>query len=129
MSVPSHLLVAVRNVEGVFQDYWEWYNFSENFRKSVAHFVDAIGPNAAVEAMKNACERMKDPEDATRYFCGICWERWRYSNLRSDDVPSFEPVPEPPKFEGYNPHPLTSLPPLPRPDVRQTAGRSEDAGE
>ena len=50
--------------------------FSERFRHDIEiKFVPKLSKRELIEAAKIAFYRMNNPEDATLYFCGVCWNK------------------------------------------------------
>jgi hypothetical protein len=74
-------MAIVRRVEEVFQRYFPSREFSDSFTDSVrVNFVASLAEDQIILAMTKAC--MKRPDhagDATKYFCGICWNMIRGS--------------------------------------------------
>lgn len=62
----------IDEVEYVFSSKFNRY-FSLRFRNSVRRFLSDMTVFELMDAMNNACSRIKDPESAVKYFCGICW--------------------------------------------------------
>lgn len=67
----------VDQIEAHFQAYFEDRQFTDSFRKSVADFLGKLPIDVVQDAMSMACQRMDNPSDATKYFCGICWNKVR----------------------------------------------------
>lgn len=68
---------AVDEVEQVFQTTFPKLVFAAKFRESVKMFIDRIGIDAVCWAMSRACGKCRNGDDATKYFCGICWGKIR----------------------------------------------------
>lgn len=63
----------IDDVESAFRVHFSEYSFSEKFRQSVRLFLQKLPPNLVVNYMHLACTRIPRQNDATKYFCGICW--------------------------------------------------------
>jgi hypothetical protein len=50
------------------------WTLSDDGRRSVGYFLDKLPPSEVDEAMRLACSR-KEPRQAFKYFCGICWKK------------------------------------------------------
>jgi hypothetical protein len=66
---------SIDEVEEAFKEYFSGYGFSPKFRQSVRSFLKSIPTHEAVDYMHMACSRIRRMDDATKYFCGICWKR------------------------------------------------------
>lgn len=64
----------IDEVENAFRDHFPGYTFSSKFRQSVRIFVQKMPAFQVVDAMHLACSRIRNMDDATKYFCGICWK-------------------------------------------------------
>lgn len=50
------------------------HNFTDSFRESVRlNFLDALSQEQLENAMHKACMKCRTPQDAVKYFCGMCW--------------------------------------------------------
>lgn len=67
----------VNKIERLFMDEFEGCTFTDNFKKSARTFVEKLPYPHVEEAMEIACSKIVDPEDAVKYFCGICWTKIR----------------------------------------------------
>lgn len=63
----------IDSVEAVFHHHYPALHFTDSFRKSVRRFIQMMPLDAIKDAMDSACRRIGKPEDAVKYFCGICW--------------------------------------------------------
>lgn len=62
----------------MFNKYFEGRELTELFlNKSVRGFLKQLPLSEVLEAMRLAGERINDPNEAVRYFCGICWKKIR----------------------------------------------------
>jgi hypothetical protein len=64
----------VNKIEAIFDDY-HGSTFTDKFKRSVRVFVEKLPITEVEEAINIACENVDEPEDVTRYFCGICWNK------------------------------------------------------
>lgn len=63
----------VDEINRVFQMAYPERQLSDSFRLSVSEFINELGVDQCVSAMHKACAKTRGPTDATKYFCGICW--------------------------------------------------------
>ena len=70
----------IEEVNEAFQIRYPERTLSDSFRVSVGQFIREIGLDECISAMHKACVRTKGPTDATKYFCGICWNIIRSRN-------------------------------------------------
>jgi len=73
--------IEMADVEDLFISFYENYSFSDSFRASVRRFLGKLPLIVVLDAMEIACYRGLAPEQALKYFCGICWRR-----IRGEDV-------------------------------------------
>jgi CRISPR/Cas system Type II protein with McrA/HNH and RuvC-like nuclease domain len=64
---------AIDQVQQVFRETYEDRQFTSTFRTSVRNFLAKLPQHIVDDAMSRACSRTQNANDATRYFCGICW--------------------------------------------------------
>lgn len=64
----------IDEVEEAFRIHFEGYSFTPKFRQSVRLFVQRLPAHHVVDYMHLACSRISNMQDATKYFCGICWK-------------------------------------------------------
>jgi len=62
-------------VEKQFQIYFENHRFTDNPKLSVRRFLDILDLHIILDCMDMACLRKDDPQQAWKYFCGICWNK------------------------------------------------------
>jgi hypothetical protein len=61
-------------ISTVFNQYYSDQSLTDNFIKSsLINILEKLPKEIAIEAMHKACSKIKDPENAVKYFCGICW--------------------------------------------------------
>lgn len=65
----------ISEVERVFQMAWPERQFTASFRISVGGFIRSLGVDDCIAAMHKACGKTASSSDATKYFCGICWNK------------------------------------------------------
>lgn len=68
----------IDEVEEAFQMSFPNQAFTETFRVSIERFFNDLTPFEIVDSMHKACAKCDDPQQATRYFCGICWNKIRW---------------------------------------------------
>lgn len=64
---------AVTAIEQVFQEYHSDRQFTAAFKTSVREFLEKLPFDVVEGAMHKACSAGRPSADATKYFCGICW--------------------------------------------------------
>lgn len=64
----------VNRVEEVFRDYGN-ASLRPNSRRSVKRFISKLGTVKVIEAAEMAFggKKQREPDDAFKYMCGICW--------------------------------------------------------
>lgn len=67
------------DAEAIFRQYFPGKEFTQGFRDKVRLlFVAYLPADDVLEAMTLACCKIsRDPEQAVKYFCGICWSKRR----------------------------------------------------
>lgn len=63
----------IDQVVSVFESFFDGYTISDRFRISIKNFISKLDVNQVVEAMEKSCNIVNHRHDATKYFCGICW--------------------------------------------------------
>lgn len=63
----------INQVVFVFEEFFDGYTVTDKFKISIKNFISKLDVNTVVDAMENACNIVKNRHDATKYFCGICW--------------------------------------------------------
>jgi hypothetical protein len=64
----------VDEVEEAFRVHFPENSFTPKFRESVRLFIQKLPAHTVADYMHLACSRIRRPEDAVKYFCGICWK-------------------------------------------------------
>jgi len=67
----------IDEVEDAFKEVYQGYSFSPAFRESVRKFISLMTTDDVCGAMRVACGRIINRDDAIKYFCGICWKMIR----------------------------------------------------
>lgn len=70
----------IEMVQDAYQLYHPDYHFSERFRQSVLMFIQKLGIDVVIDAMRKSCTRLNH-EQSTSYFCGICWNKIRENDF------------------------------------------------
>jgi len=71
----------IKQIEKIFQKTYPNLKFSERFKRYAVHrFLKELPIELVSFAMREACEKMKTPEEASKYFCGICWNMIKSEN-------------------------------------------------
>lgn len=61
-------------ISAIFTEEFGDKELSKHFKAtSLNKFLTLLSIEDVLDAMYKACERMDSPEDAVKYFCGICW--------------------------------------------------------
>jgi hypothetical protein len=69
-------MTDLNEIELAFNDYYPELSFSESFiEDSLMGFTDYFTEPELIKFMRIACDRTEAPENAIRYFCGICWNK------------------------------------------------------
>ena len=64
----------IDDLEAILIDEYPGQNFTSKFRESIRHnFMTHLDSETLINAMFKACSQGRSPNDATKYFCGICW--------------------------------------------------------
>lgn len=64
----------INAIEEAFQGVFPDKTFTAAFRESIRHnFLYQIPHTDLCSYMTRACGKCRGPEDAIKYFCGICW--------------------------------------------------------
>jgi len=76
--IKNRKLDEINKIEAIFTSMFGNYSFTETFKnKTIKMFIDKLGFNEVEEAMELAVDTIEFPSDATKYFCGICWNKIR----------------------------------------------------
>lgn len=68
-------------IERVFGDSFPNRFFVDRFKNSIRrNFLPHFTAEALADDMSQACDRMRYPEAAIKYFCGICWRKIKRNN-------------------------------------------------
>jgi hypothetical protein len=70
----------IDDVQGAFQDVYPDRGFTPQFRRSVSQFLEKLPKDKVMSAMDKATSKCSGPDEAIKYFCGICWTIIRESN-------------------------------------------------
>lgn len=74
--IESRLTRQINIIDLIFQETFPDRGLTEQFKHvSVKQFLNKLPLNEVKDAMSKACSYIDKPNDATRYFCGICWNR------------------------------------------------------
>lgn len=66
----------IQEIELVFNKFFRGYSFTDRFNMSVKRFISTLGVEQVAENMETACIKIHyDHNEATKYFCGICWNQ------------------------------------------------------
>lgn len=78
LKIEKRVQKEVDIIEATFKVYYPKMNFLEPFRASVRNFIKHLGYGEVNDSMIKACSKggfIENPNDAIRYFCGICWNK------------------------------------------------------
>lgn len=67
----------VDRVQDTFRIFHTGMQFTPRFRISVRVFIEKLGVDEVISSMERACCKVPDFQNATKYFCGICWAKVR----------------------------------------------------
>lgn len=66
----------INDIDLIYSDTFKGWQLVDKFKKTfVKKFLSLLPKHEVVEAMELACSRIADPDNAIKYFCGICWKR------------------------------------------------------
>lgn len=75
-SINQRLEQECEMVADIFSDFFTDRELTKSFKNgSVKRFLTELGYWDVSNAMQFACARISKPSDATKYFCGICWNK------------------------------------------------------
>lgn len=67
----------VKKIEAIFQKTFPSRCFTESFNISIKQFLEKLPCVVLEEAMEKSCSVISDSTPATKYFCGIAWNKIR----------------------------------------------------
>jgi hypothetical protein len=67
----------IDSICNIYSSCFEDWSLTERFRLQIKQFISQIGFEQVEEAMEISCSKITDPRDATKYFCGIVWNKIR----------------------------------------------------
>jgi len=67
----------VATIDEIFSSCFEGWCLTERFKLQVKQFISRIGFEEVESAMEIACSKINDHNKATKYFCGIVWNKIR----------------------------------------------------
>lgn len=66
----------IEDVSCIFSDMFENKSLNTRFKKiSVRKFLSLLPKHEVIASMELACIKIETPEEAVKYFCGICWKK------------------------------------------------------
>lgn len=82
LKINDRINSEILEIESIFQLTFPKRRFSDNFKFiSTKRFLEKLPLETLKDSMNYACARIKKPEDAIRYFCGICWKKIKSVNI------------------------------------------------
>lgn len=69
-----------REIEQLFSKYFKDSRFTDKFKISIKNFIERLGVDVCISNMENAILKGLDPNDTSKYFCGICWRQIKGGN-------------------------------------------------
>jgi 5-methylcytosine-specific restriction endonuclease McrA len=80
--INKRIVTDVNEIEFEFQEYFPDKHFSGLFiQQTIKQFLKLLPVDTLIENMDTACLKRNDsPDDALRYFCGICWNQIKGRN-------------------------------------------------
>lgn len=80
-------MIQANQIQAVFHCQFPEWELDECFMKgSLQHFLKNLDFFAVENAMITACERMPDPNQTIKYFCGICWTLIRGRSAKQSSI-------------------------------------------
>ena len=71
----------IEKVNEIFVSFFPSQTLSDEFKeRSLKLFLKKLPRNEVGDAMHSACSYLKNPDDAVKYFCGICWRKIKASD-------------------------------------------------
>lgn len=68
----------IKEIEECFSSFFNGVVFVDTFKNvSLKRFLSKLPVHVLKDCMAYSCVRMKEPEAAVKYFCGICWNKIR----------------------------------------------------
>lgn len=67
----------IKHIENIFNSFFNEYHFTVHFKESIRMFLKLLPLDEIIDAAYIAFEKKDDPNDAIKYFCGICWNKIR----------------------------------------------------
>lgn len=67
----------VAEIDLIFSNCFDGWHLGESFKIQVKQFIKKIGYEQVEESMEIACSKINTPSKATKYFCGIVWNKIR----------------------------------------------------
>lgn len=75
-SINLRLEQEAEMVADMFSSFFKDRELTKRFKNgSVKRFITELGYWDVLNSMEFACARISNPSDATKYFCGICWNK------------------------------------------------------
>lgn len=75
-SIRNRILNECNIISNIFNMYYQKIYLTNKFLfNTVKPFIEKLGYMEVSEAMHLACSKSKNSNHATRYFCGICWNK------------------------------------------------------
>ena len=64
----------IEKIAEIYSKSFPGWKLTDHFKSDgLSMFIDRLPIHEVESSMVKACTRMSDPEKATKYFCGICW--------------------------------------------------------
>lgn len=75
-SINNRLNDEIEIISDKFSSFFTDRELTERFKtSSIKKFLIELGYWEVLNSMEFACARILDPNDAIKYFCGICWNK------------------------------------------------------
>lgn len=66
----------INKISSIFSDEFPERELTDRFKRtSVGMFLEKLPFHEVEEAMYLSCDRIDNPPDAAKYFCGVCWRK------------------------------------------------------
>jgi hypothetical protein len=75
----SSIDIYTRKVARIYNKTFPLWHLSKHFKEtSLQHFLIHLDSTVVLNAMRHTCTKIKDKDEAIKYFCGICWKNIHY---------------------------------------------------
>ena len=77
----------IEDISQIYRDSYPEYDFSDNFKYvSIRKFIQLLPKHEVMDSLRKAVSKFSyNKEDATKYFCGICWRKIKDQTVEVHD--------------------------------------------